>query len=93
MATKNLFVLYKCDERHNKSSYQLVGVFESKDKAIKELRPTLETIASEDFKDVGFSSSEMFLRDLVDNLKVFNQTQTLAENYVIESVILNEINL
>ena len=93
MATKNLSVLYRTDAKHNKSSYELVGIFESKDKAIKTIRPIIEGVCSEDFKDAGYISSEDFCNDCIDNLKEFNQTQTLIENYVIETVILNELSL
>lgn len=93
MATKNIIAVFLSDEHHNKNSYKLVGIFDSTEKAIKALRPTIEAVCSEDFKDAGYVTSEDFCNDCIDNLKEFNQTQTLSENYVMETILLNELCL
>jgi predicted CoA-binding protein len=91
--TKQIAVLFATDANHNRNSYRVVGIFESKERAIKAIIPTLQNVANEDYEDMGYEAAEDLVCDFIDNLHQLQQTQTLNENYVIETRLLNEINL
>lgn len=76
METK-LFLLYSTDEHHSRSSYNLIGVFDEKHKAVR---------AANEFD--GYNITTHNLAALQEN----NQTQGLEINYLIETRILNQIS-
>lgn len=74
---EKLFLLFSTDEHHSKSSFNLIGVFDDKHKAV---------VAANEFD--GYNISTHNLAYLQEN----NQTQGLEINYLIETRLLNQIS-
>lgn len=93
MRDRKVTALFAADAHHNKNSKVLLGIFDNKDTAIKAIKPTLKSIADDNFADMGYTTAKQLCDDLVSNLQDNDQTQSLSENYVIETILVNEINL
>jgi hypothetical protein len=74
---KYIYILFSTDEHHSKSSYNLIGVFDEKHKAIR---------ASNEFDGYNLTENDL------GNLDKINQTQGLETNYLIEKLEINQIN-
>jgi|688.fasta_scaffold1051535_1 hypothetical protein len=74
---KYIYILFSTDEHHSKNSYNLIGAFDEKQKAIK---------ASNEFDGYNLTETDL------DNLNKINQTQGLEINYVIQKIEINQIN-
>lgn len=77
MENEKLFLLHSTEGNTGRKSYNLVGVFSTKSRAIT---------AANEFD--GYNLSPANIKQLEDN----NQTQGLEMNYIIETRILNQIS-
>ena len=74
---ENVYILFSADQWLSKVSYNVIGIFTEKHRAINAAK-----------ERNGYNLTE---NDL-NNLEHINQTQSLDVNYVIEKRILNQID-
>lgn len=78
---KEMIILFQTDEWHSEDSKYLLGIFTSKHHAITVLKKYIE-----------FSDLELLSENDLDNLEKINQTQGRDENYMLVSIIPNQIH-